>query len=552
MFKSALASSCHCRFASAIKPLNEITAMTSPQPLYFVAQIRAIERSAAQQLAPGALMQRAGRAGAELALALLSDAKNGFAPSAMAACRVLLLVGPGNNGGDALETGALLAQAGVGVSLWMAPAGATDAPSAERSGALMRARALHVVTANDIAEHSWDLVIDGLFGIGLMRPLSGQLRQIVERVNDLRCLVLALDVPSGLDADTGAIVGQHGSAGAGVAVHATHTLTFIGDKPGLHTCDGRDYAGIVQVAHLDIDAHHVVPAGAYLNHMASFAHCLHARRHNTHKGSFGNVAILGGAHGMTGAPILSARAALFSGAGRVFIAFPDTAPAYDSAQPELMCRQGRDFNVASATLVAGPGLGSGIDAVQLLTRAIDSDSALLIDADGLNLIAASPVLQAALVQRRDKLTILTPHPLEAARLLGIAAIDVQADRLAAARMLALQSGAIVVLKGSGTIIAAADGRLLINTTGNAALASAGTGDVLSGLCGALLAQGWPAWEAALAGVWLHGTAADDLVSAGVGPIGLTAGELIPALRLAINRAIHQANHRSIGSPIIGR
>jgi hydroxyethylthiazole kinase-like uncharacterized protein yjeF len=496
--------------------------------LYCVAQIRAIEQAVARTLPAGALMQRAGRVGADCALALLAHPR----------ARVLLLVGPGNNGGDALEMAAHLVDAGMQVSLWMADDAGT--PSAERSAALAKAEAstARPIADADIGSTNWDLIVDGLFGIGLQRPLAGRLREIALLANGCSaqqaCALLALDVPSGLDADTGAIVGADG-----VAIHATHTLTFIGDKIGLHTCDGRDCAGLVQVASLDIDPSHFPPAAAHLNSLDHFGAHLRARRHNTHKGSFGNVAVLGGAQGMTGAPILAARSALFGGAGRVYIAFPDAAPAFDSAQPELMCRQADDFDVDGAVLVIGPGLGDGASGRRLLARAIGSSSPLLIDADGLNLLAADASLQALLAQRSAAI-VLTPHPLEAARLLGIPARQVQSDRIAAAGKLARQHGAVVVLKGSGSVIAAPDGRIVLNATGSAALATAGTGDVLSGLCGALLAQGWPAWEAALGAVWLHGKAADDLVAAGIGPIGLSAGELIPAIRLAINQIIKHA------------
>ncbi|MFA9219167.1 MAG: NAD(P)H-hydrate dehydratase, partial [Sphingomonadaceae bacterium] len=268
---------------------------------------------------------------------------------------------------------------------------------------------------------------------------------------------------------------------------------------------------------------------------------LRARRHNSHKGSYGNVAVIGGAHGMGGAPILAARAALYSGAGKVYALFSEQAPAYDSQHAELMCRLASDVDFNSAVLVIGPGLGHAQNALDLLVRAIASDSLLLADADALNLLASDPVLQTALAHRPAS-SVLTPHPLEAARLLGISIAEVQADRVGAARQLAALLSAIVVLKGSGTVIAAPDGDAVINTSGNAALATAGTGDVLSGLCGALLAQGWPRWEAALAAVWLHGMAADVLVSDGTGPIGVTAGELIPAIRVALNRMVQHHGH----------
>ncbi len=518
-------------------------------PLYSVAEIRAIEQRAAPLLPPGALMQRAGQAGANAALDLL--------PFSTAKARVLILAGPGNNGGDALETAAHLAHAGAQVSVLhfppgvatpgaVASGGVTAGASGSGAGTPERGEALRRAQLSDarfidpadaaIAATPWNLVVDGLFGIGLRRPLDGALRALVETINQLDCQVLALDLPSGLDADTGAIVGPDGAA-----VRASHTITFIGDKPGLHTCDGRDHAGLVDVSRLDLDPALLPPSRMHMNAVEFFARHLRSRRHNSHKGSFGDLAVIGGAHGMSGAPILAARAALHSGAGRVFVAFAEDAPAYDSAQPELMCRLAADFDVDSATLVVGPGLGVARLAQELLARALASGSALLADADALNMLAADSALQQQLA-RRGAATVLTPHPLEAARLLGVTAAEVQADRIGAARRLAERFRAVVVLKGSGTVIAQPDGAVVVNGTGNPALATAGTGDVLSGLCGSLLAQGWPAWEAALAAVWLHGMAADVLVTEGNGPIGLAAGELIPAIRVALNRMVQYQAH----------
>ncbi|GJI93400.1 bifunctional NAD(P)H-hydrate repair enzyme [Duganella caerulea] len=494
-------------------------------PLYSSAEIRAIEHAAAAALPDGVLMQRAGQAGANAALDLL--------PFSTSKAKVLILAGPGNNGGDALETAAHLAYAGAQVTILHFPPQST--PSTERAAAMRRAQTSDARFADldlaMVAGTEWTLVVDGLFGIGLQRPLAGALRELAEAVNGLKCSVLALDLPSGLDADTGAIVGPDG-----VAIHATHTITFIGNKPGLHTCDGRDYAGLVDVSRLDIDASHFAPARLHLNDVKFFSRHLRARRHNTHKGSYGSVAVIGGARGMSGAPLLAARTALNSGAGRVYALFVEDPLPCDSGQPELMCRLANDFDLGAATLVIGPGLGASRRAGELLERAIASGSVLLADADALNLLAANPALQTALA-RRPASSILTPHPLEAARLLGSDIAEVQADRIGAARKLAASLNAYVVLKGSGTVIAAPNGDTVINTTGNPALATAGTGDVLSGLCGGLLAQSWPLWEAALAGVWLHGMAADVLVTEGTGPIGLTAGELIPAIRVALNRMV---------------
>ncbi|MTW12705.1 NAD(P)H-hydrate dehydratase [Pseudoduganella eburnea] len=502
-------------------------------PLFTVAEIRTIEHAAAQRLPEGALMQRAGQAGANEALDLL--------PFTTSRARVLVLAGPGNNGGDALETAAHLAHAGAQVTILHFPP--TSAPAAERDAALHRAvnspaRLMTLASAADgqaaMQGTDWTLVVDGLFGIGLARAITGEFAVLVATVNQLRCQVIALDVPSGLDADTGAIVGGD----AGTALRATHTVTFIGDKPGLHTAEGRDHAGLVIPSSLDIDRDLFPPARAKLNDVALFAHCARRRRHSSHKGSNGSVAVVGGARGMAGAPILAARTALNAGAGRVYACFVGDPPAFDAAQPELMCRSAQEYDFNSAILVIGPGMGGSASGAEMLASALHSHSPVVLDADALNLVAGSGPLQTQLAQRSAP-CILTPHPLEAARLLGMSADQVQADRPAAARRLASKLAATVVLKGSGTVIAARDGTIVINNTGNPALATAGAGDVLSGLCGALLAQGWPEWEAALAGAWLHGMAADVLVSEGAGPIGITASELIPAIRAAVNRLAAQ-------------
>jgi hydroxyethylthiazole kinase-like uncharacterized protein yjeF len=486
--------------------------------LYSVAQIRAIEQAAAKQLPPGTLMQRAGEAASTHALALLGGVPAGV---------VLVLAGPGNNGGDALEVAANLADRGCPVEV-VHLAGSSE-PSFETGRALERARASSARFL-DVPEpgpqHS--LLVDGLFGIGLTRPLTGRARELVELTAVMDCPVLALDVPSGLDADTGAIVGPDG-----VAVTATHTITFLGNKPGLHTGDGCDHAGRVDVDRLETDGLHGEMAQARLNGPALFSECLRPRRRNSHKGSFGDVAVLGGAHGMLGAGILAARAALYAGAGRVFAATVDAGPGVDLAQPEIMFRDAAGFAFEGRTVVAGPGMGDSALAMRLLAKVLDGSGPLVVDADALNLAAASPDPTARLAGHEGP-AVLTPHPLEAARLLGVTAAIVQADRLENARELAQRFNAVVVLKGAGSVIARPDGEVAINTSGNPGLATGGSGDVLAGLCGALLAQGWPAWEAALGAVWMHGAAADRLVRDGNGPVGLTASELPRAIRCEFN------------------
>lgn len=490
--------------------------------LYPVADIRSIEYAALAAVAPGTLMQRAGSAAAMTALRLLIEhGRNRDA---------VVLVGPGNNGGDALVTALCLARDGVKVTVLLCAIPATG----DSADALRQAREeknICIVESNRLfPEHAeCSLVIDGLFGIGLARPIAGALRDLIADINRMRCPVLALDVPSGLDADTGNVVGADG-----IAIHATHTITFIGDKPGLHTASGRDLAGKVEVADLGIERALFPDAHMHLNAPECFAASLHPRSHNTHKGSYGDVAVIGGAPGMAGAPVLAARAAAQCGAGRVFAAFAGPAPSYDCTHPELMFRVAQDVELAGRTIVIGPGLGTSDPARALVHAALASDRPAVFDADALNLIASDAMLHDALA-RRTADTLLTPHPLEAARLLGITAGAVQADRVRAAREIAHRFDCIVILKGSGTVIAAADGETMINPTGNPALASAGTGDVLAGICGALIAQRWPTWEAALGAVWLHGRAADALVAQGIGPIGLTASELIPAVRVELNR-----------------
>lgn len=521
--------------------------------LYSVAQIRAIEQAAAATLPAATLMQRAGHAAARAALDLLS-VPHGHA-------RVLVLAGPGNNGGDALEVALRLAQSGVQVSVLQYGTPVTlDAQLAAQRAHNSPAQFLDPQLAleaggsqtSSLNSTRWHLVVDGLFGIGLSRPILGSLKNLVQTVNHLPCPVLALDVPSGLDADTGNIVGSGVGNRAGapdglaeaapeshaVAIRASHTITFIGNKPGLHTCDGRDYCGKVQVARLEIDQRHFVPSHSWLGELALFARLLQARPHNSHKGSYGMVAAIGGARGLAGALMLAGRAALYCGAGRVYAGFIEDAPLFDASQPELMCRRAAELDLASSTLLVGPGLGQSEAACQILAQALASQSALVLDADALNLIATNQACQQLLYAQHQR-AILTPHPLEAARLLGISSAMVQADRPAAARRLADRFHCTVILKGSGSVIAGSHDKLVINTTGNPALASAGTGDVLAGVCAALLAQGWPEWESALAATWLHGRAADLLVEQGCGPIGLSAGELIPAIRKVFNQLVDE-------------
>jgi hydroxyethylthiazole kinase-like uncharacterized protein yjeF len=454
------------------------------RPIYRTEDIRRIEKAAGDVTPP--LMERAGAAAAEIATTLLSDKGKD----------VLVLAGPGNNGGDAKIVARLLKEKFFRVSV--------------------------VAKPEDIPEQiRWNLVIDGLFGIGLARPLEGAYAKLVDYVNSQDCPVLALDAPSGLDTDTGRALGT--------CVRATHTITFIGLKPGLLTLDGPDHCGEITVADLDIPR--AGTGQGWIAELAPFKGALRPRARNFHKGMAGSVAVIGGAAGMTGAALLSARAALKLGAGRVYVGLLEPRDL-DPAQPELMLRHADDvLGLDLDAIVIGPGLGDSGRAEALLGAALASDIPCVLDADALNLVAGDEDLRKACA-RRERDTIVTPHPAEAGRLLAETTVHVQADRLKAARNLATNLNAHTVLKGNGSILVARDGHWFINTTGNPGMASAGMGDVLAGFLGALLAQKYSGETAMVLGTHLHGCAADECVKAGIGPVGLTAGELIePARRI---------------------
>ncbi len=481
-------------------------------PIYSTSEIHRIEEAAAG--ATPSLMERAGAAAAELAVRLAgASAKD-----------VLVLAGPGNNGGDAYELAADLRAKFYRVTL-VSPADTATLP-ADAARALRKWNAIGGETvAAPPSGHKWGLVVDGLFGIGLTREVSGEYARLVDFANAQTCPVLALDVPSGLDSDTGRVLGR--------AVRASHTLTFIGYKPGLLTLDGPDHCGTVSVADLGIAPDKFPREHAWIAEPGLFAETLRQRPRKFHKGQAGSLAILGGATGMAGAALLAGRAALHLGAGRVYVGLLDAdAPSVDAGAPELMLRHPDDaLGQALDALVVGPGLGRSERAETFVAAALASDMPCVFDADALNLLAGNEDLRAACA-RRSADTLLTPHPAEAGRLLGIETAEVQNDRVAAARRLAGELNANVALKGNGTVVAARDGHWFVNTSGNPGLASAGTGDILTGLLGALLAQGYPGEAALVLGVHLHGAAADELVRSGEGPVGLTAGELIaPARRL---------------------
>ena len=466
------------------------------------------------------LMQRAGAATAAWAAELAGERN----------LPVLILAGPGNNGGDAFVAAQLLQERFFDVRVVFA--GDAKYLPKDAEAAFQNFSAAGGRTLPDIpTETRWRLIIDGLFGIGLSQAPEGIYAAWIAAANQLaerdHCPLLALDCPSGLNADTGLILGS--------PIRASHTITFISAKPGLLTADGPDHCGQIRVANLKLSPetrHRADGHQLSRNHFATF---LKPRQRNTHKGSFGTAGILGGGPSMVGAAFLAGRAALKLGCGKVYVGLLDhLAPALDYLQPELMLRRPRALLQTPLTALAvGPGLGLSLEASEFLEIAITLDQPLVLDADALNLVASEGNLQVALASRSQP-AILTPHPAEAARLLDCTIAEVQADRIAAASEIARHYHCHVALKGCGTVIVTVDGQWWINSTGNPGMATAGMGDVLSGLIVALLAQGWPALAALLAGVHLHGAAADRLLTNGSGPIGLTAGEVIDSARQLFN------------------
>jgi hydroxyethylthiazole kinase-like uncharacterized protein yjeF len=477
---------------------------------------RQVEQALQSELPAHALIERAGWAVARLALAVSPHAQ-----------RIWIAAGGGNNGGDGLIAARHLLQAGKAVQVSLFGDASRMPPDA--AYALAAAQAAGVaIDSSAAAPDAPDLIIDALLGLGGRSAPRGRIAAAIDHINRSQRPVLAVDLPSGLPADTGC-------AAAHETVRADNTLSLLTLKPGVFTADGRDRAGRVWFDALGADSAMLQDTAiAMLGGPAVPA----VRRHAQHKGSFGDVLVIGGAEGMGGAPLLAARAALAAGAGRVLLARLDgRSSSADLPWPELMQRSLTDVLqpalLARSTVVCGCGGGHAV--VQALPAVLEHASRLVLDADALNAIAASPALRTAATARHAAgcRTILTPHPLEAARLLGVTTAEVQQDRVRAARKMAAATGSVVVLKGSGSVIAGPAGRPTINPTGNARLATAGSGDVLAGWLGgrwAAQAEAPPDTVAAEA-VWLHGRTAED----GPATSPLTASALIDAMAAGLQR-----------------
>ncbi len=490
-----------------------MTASTHRHELYTVDQVRALDRRAIDSLGiPGyELMQRAAAA----ALVCLRQ----HWPRAR---RIAVYCGPGNNGGDGFLLAALAGEAGLHADV--------IALGESQGDDAIRARREFEQGGGTV--HLWqgsgelplaDVHVDALFGTGLRRALAADVAQLVRQIQAGGAPILALDVPSGVNADTGAVPGE--------SVQADVTVTFIAAKRGLYTGQAPGYVGQVQLERLGLpealwqECH----ADAELLQVQT----LPPRQRQAHKGNHGHVLAIGGEHGTAGAIRLCGEAALRGGAGLVSVATrSEHLVALNAARPELMAHEVNGPQALApllerATVLAvGPGLGQGAWGHALWLTALETTLPLVLDADGLNLLAREPRQLAGRA-------VLTPHPGEAARLLGCDTATIGADRFAAARELARRFSAVVVLKGAGSLVAEPEGRVAVCPWGNPGMASGGMGDLLTGIIAALLAQGCEAWQAACLGVGLHARAGDLAARKG-GERGLLASDLLEPLRFLLN------------------
>ncbi|MFT3762009.1 MAG: NAD(P)H-hydrate dehydratase [Pseudoxanthomonas sp.] len=489
--------------------------MTGMISLYDTAAARALDARATALLGGDgyALMQRAGQAAWRRVLQ--------HWPQAM---RIVVVCGPGNNGGDGYVLARLARQSRRDMRVVHLP------EHAPRSELAQRACTDYVATGGRIELFpetglEGDLVVDALFGIGLSRAPDAPSAALIAAINTQPAPVFALDAPSGLDADLG--------SAPGVAVTADRTVQFIAPHLGLHTGDALERVGEIETDDLDVPPATFEAASPAATLLADGAleHWLLPRRRNTHKGESGRVLCIGGDHGHGGAIVLCAEAALRSGAGLLTVATRESNVAVVlSRRPEAMAAAVESTADLSPLLAApdvvaiGPGLGQDDWGRAVFQLALASGKPLVVDADALNLLAAQP--------RTLPDAILTPHPGEAARLLGVSTDEVQRDRFAAARRIAERYGATVVLKGAGTIVTAPDATPRVVGAGNPGMAVGGMGDLLTGVIAALRGQGLPAFDAAGAGALLHSLAADAAAEAG--QRGLLPSDLLPHLRRLAN------------------
>ncbi len=468
--------------------------------------------------------------------------------------RLLFFAGGGNNGGDAYLCAALAVQAGCQVLLYSLKAPDALSGDALRAAEYARAVGVDVRPFHETPFHKanvlegYDLIVDGLLGTGFRGALKPLYRAAIDAMNGAAVPVLAIDLPSGLSANSGAVFDA--------AVRAEATVTLIGLKRGLLTADGPEYSGDVWFDDLGVpgEVYQSLDFGAdrrcYGADPLTLRACLPVRQATDHKGRFGHLMTVGGNRGYLGAIIMASCAALRSGTGLVsLVTRPEHALIPLVQQPEIMAH-GVDSRQALTPLldgcnavVLGPGLGQDAWSEMLLDAVVASDRPLVLDADALNIISARNLQDAvqgggqnkrAYYNASERYVVMTPHPGEAARRLGCSVREVQQDRFSAVEAIAKQYGVVAVLKGAGTLVATpTSDAVFLNRTGNPGMASGGMGDVLAGLIGSFLAQGVPEYLAAKAAVALHGYAA-DLQAQRFGEVGMLATDLMPVIREVLN------------------
>nr|VFJ56939.1 MAG: NAD(P)H-hydrate epimerase [Candidatus Kentron sp. DK] len=515
-----------------------------PEALYRAEQVRELDRIAIEELGiPGAvLMERAG-------LATFRAMQNRW-PNAQ---RIRILCGGGNNGGDGFVIARYARRAGLDVKVF--PIGDPDRLGEDARGAFDAMREAGVSPAKfepggahaltGVLEDA-DIVVDALFGTGLDREITGHWADVIAAIDSVAGAKVAVDIPSGLHADTGQVLGR--------SIRADLTVTFIGLKQGMFTGEGRDRCGHILFDDLAVPEavyRRFAPSARRMDYEGACHILSKPRARAAHKGDFGHVLIVGSDNGFTGAARMAGEAAARAGAGLVSIATRAAhAAIIGSSRPELMCHGVENSEeleplLARATVIAaGPGLGRSGWGRTMLEAVLKTDLPMVIDADGLNLLATITdgvsVHQASLsevIASRGVHRVFTPHPGEAGRLLGCSAAKVQADRFQAARALVTRLGGTVVLKGSGTLVLGEKGVPHVAWEGNPGMATGGMGDVLTGLIAGLMAQGIDAFDAARLGVCLHGRAA-DLDAEKEGERGMLAGDLMEWIRPLVNPVTH--------------
>jgi ADP-dependent NAD(P)H-hydrate dehydratase / NAD(P)H-hydrate epimerase len=488
-----------------------------PLALYTAAQVRELDRYTIEEfgIAGTTLMERAGTATLEQLRKYWPQAQ-----------RLIVMCGTGNNGGDGYVLARLARKAEMYVAVYQVGDSAKLSADAHTARQALLDSGASIHPFHREALRSGDVIVDAIFGTGISREVSGPWAEAIQAINFSGLPVLSVDIPSGLHADTGSILGT--------AVKAQVTATFVGLKQGMFTHLGPDYCGeiVFDSLHIPPEVYKKVTPSVYRIILEEKVVKLPPRARAGHKGDYGHVLVVGGEQGMPGATRMAGEAAYRVGAGLVSIATrAKHAALLNMVRPELMCHgveNAEDLKpllARASVVVVGPGLGRRTWGQRMLEATLAGSHLLVVDADALNLLAEQP--------RQREHWILTPHPGEASRLLASPIEKIQANRFAAARALQQRYGGVAVLKGNGTLVCTANQPLNLCTAGNPGMASGGMGDVLSGTIAGLLAQGLPPEEAANLGVTIHAMAGDRAARDG-GERGMLAGDLMPYLRRLAN------------------